>query len=135
MNVWDPRVKDPVVSSILHVGGAVNCIAIGRGATNMNKLITAGADRRIVIIDPRTWEVETTISDHKDFIYSLTTAGNLVFSGAGNGLLLVHDISDNRGKLLYGLGANMAAVRCIEVVDQSTLITCGDDGKALKYDF
>lgn len=52
------------------------------------------------------------------------------FSGAGDGMLLVHSISD--GALKYGLGANKAAVRCIGIAGDA-LITSGDDGKALIY--
>ena len=51
-------------------------------------------------------------------------------SGAGNGWLLVHDITS--GKCLYGLGANSAAVRCIWG-GQRTVVAAGDDGNAIIY--
>jgi len=50
----------------------------------------------------------------------------------GNGWLLIHDLE--RGKCLYGLGANQHAVRCIECTE-SKLVSAGDDGKAVVYDF
>ena len=50
----------------------------------------------------------------------------LFYSGAGDGMLLVHDLQ--QGQLLYGLGANGAAVRCTGST-QNRLVAAGDDGK------
>ena len=64
--------------------------------------------------------------------YSLTVAGPLVFSGDGAGMLLAHDIDS--GKLLYGLGANEGAVRCLGAVGDK-LVAAGDDGNGLVFTF
>lgn len=40
----------------------------------------------------------------RDFIYSLYCAGTMCFSGAGDGMLLVHDLVER--KVLWGIGAN-----------------------------
>ncbi len=71
-------------------------------------------------------------TDHSDFIYSLRIAGCLALSGAGDGMLMVHDLVE--GRLLYGLGANRAAVRCVST-SGDLLIAAGDDGSAITYDF
>jgi len=47
-------------------------------------------------------------------------------------MLLAHDITSR--KLLWGLGANQAAVRCIGVTG-SRLVAAGDDGNAIIYTF
>jgi hypothetical protein len=54
------------------------------------------------------------------------------FSGAGDGMLLVHSLVD--GSVKYGLGANRAAVRCIGLASDA-LLASGDDGKVLIYNF
>ena len=45
---------------------------------------------------------------------------------------LVHDLA--AGQLLYGIGANAAAVRCIGTT-QNRLIAAGDDGNTIVYKF
>jgi hypothetical protein len=61
-------------------------------------------------------------------------AGWVVLTGAGDGMLLAHDLVE--GKPLWGLGANEAAVRCIAATaDGRHMIASGDDGRALVYDF
>ena len=125
----------PIFSETLHAGGVVSSIkgmplASGGGG---GLIITAGADRNIRALDPRmNFRPVHTMSDHKDFIYSMETYGDLVVSGGGNGWLLVHDTKT--GKCLYGLGANAAAVRCI-FPSSEFLVAAGDDGKAMVYDF
>lgn len=95
-------------------------------------IVTAGADRTIQIIPITNQTDRTEITDHTDFIYSLKCVNDLIFSGSGDGLLYVHDI--NEGKLLYALGANKGAVRCIEATNNK-LIAAGDDGKVLIYNY
>lgn len=55
-----------------------------------------------------------------------------MFSGDGAGMLLAHDIDS--GKLLYGLGANEGAVRCLGAVGDK-LVAAGDDGNGLVFTF
>jgi len=74
----------------------------------------------------------------KDFIYSLTCIGGVALSGGGDGILLAHSVAS--GELMWGLGANEAAVRCIGALSTGTksrqlMVAAGDDGKALVYDF
>lgn len=84
------------------------------------------------VLDPRkNFGVVFRLKDHKDFIYSLNSIDCLAVSGAGNGWLLVHDL--RTGECLYGIGANRAAVRCIECTP-SSLVAAGDDGKAIVFD-
>lgn len=58
--------------------------------------------------------------------------GDICLSGDGRGMLMAHDMKE--GKLLYGLGANQAAVRCIDATE-NCLVASGDDGNALIYNF
>ena len=56
------------------------------------KVITAGADARIQVLEPRqNFQPLHTLTSHKDFIYSLALAGDVVLSGDGQGMLLAHD--------------------------------------------
>ena len=47
-------------------------------------------------------------------------------------MLLAHDLES--GKLLYGLGANEHAVRCIGSTPDR-MVAAGDDGNAIVYQF
>eukprot|EP00667_Euglena_gracilis_P008565 EG_transcript_8678 len=136
LRVWDARAgSTPQHTLHLHPGGAVTAVksTFFHDTLRANLVVTAGADRAIKVLDPRaSFAALHTLRDHKDFIYSLETHDDLILSGAGNGWLLAHDI--NTGACLYGLGANQAAVRCIWA-NQSRLVTAGDDGKAVVFDF
>ena len=95
--------------------------------------MTAGADRRVCALEPRMgFEVVHAFGEHRDFVYSLETFGPLALSGAGDGMLLCHDLV--AGKCVYGLGANRGAVRCIHAAPDG-LVAAGDDGNAIVYSF
>lgn len=94
---------------------------------------TAGADNQVHILDIRNAQYPLySFTEHKDFIYSLHLVGDICLSGDGSGMLMFHSIVD--GSLLYGLGANKGAVRCIDATIDH-LIVGGDDGKALIYSY
>ena len=65
--------------------------------------------------------------EHRDHVYSLTAIGDLCVSGGGDGLVLVHSLAS--GELLYGLGANQAAVRAC--MHANRLVCVGDDGTVI----
>eukprot|EP00658_Telonema_sp_P-2_P045856 TRINITY_DN3387_c0_g1_i1.p3 TRINITY_DN3387_c0_g1~~TRINITY_DN3387_c0_g1_i1.p3 ORF type:complete len:108 (+),score=23.48 TRINITY_DN3387_c0_g1_i1:574-897(+) len=103
--------------------------------TTDNLVVTAGADSQIHVMEPRmSWKVRSSFTDHRDFIYSLHIVpnGSIAFSGGGDGMLLAHDL--DQGRLLYGLGANQAAVRCIGT-SGDRMVAAGDDGNAIVYEF
>ncbi|PRP78395.1 hypothetical protein PROFUN_14195 [Planoprotostelium fungivorum] len=130
IHIWDLRTGQSVFHTTMHPGGAVNGL---EHSLSTQTLVTAGADRKIKVLDPRrSFEPVHEMNDHKDFIYSLKVGDRLVFSGGGNGWCLVHDLMT--GKCLYGLGANAHAVRCIEMTG-NYLVTAGDDGNAVVYDY
>jgi WD40 repeat protein len=147
VRIWDVRSKACVANIPAHASsggsGAVGDIAVARVAPGESAVsgaigsetvvVTAGADKRICILDPRAgFEVRSVLTDHRDFIYSMTVAGSLCFSGGGDGLLFVHDLSS--AKPLWAVGAGMAAIRGIGVAGRH-LFASGDDGKAIVYDF
>ena len=120
---------DLVLLYQLHPGGAVNEVAAAAG----NLVVTAGADKDLCISDCRkNFQKIHSLQNHKDFIYSMRLSDRYVFSGSGDGMLLVHELST--GRLMYGLGANEAGVRCIECRDD-VLVAAGDDGNAIVYTF
>lgn len=132
LTVFDIRRSgtQPVFREVLHPGGV---IGVAEAIPSLDKIVTAGADRRMLCLDTRMdLAVVHEWKDHKDFIYSLKTFGKLVLSGGGNGWLLVHDAAS--GQCLYGLGANKAAVRCIAPT-LSHVVCAGDDGTAVVYDY
>lgn len=136
VKAWDARQKTPTHSLALHIDPrSGKCGAVGfirESPEDANVLITGGADGTIKVLDKRTsFGVIHNFTEHMDFIYSLHVHGQLCFSGAGNGMLHVHDWT--RGKLLYGLGANQAAVRAIAAT-ASQLVAAGDDGGVVVYD-
>ncbi|ORC90926.1 uncharacterized protein TM35_000073500 [Trypanosoma theileri] len=120
----------PIYQDVLHPGGVVSAI---RSVDETPYLITAGADKVILTLDPRAGFAPLhRFTDHRDFIYSLETFGPLILSGGGNGWLLVHDTMT--GNCCYGLGANTAAVREIAATP-THLVAAGDDGNAMVYDY
>ncbi|KAG7394202.1 hypothetical protein PHYBOEH_005541 [Phytophthora boehmeriae] len=136
VKVWDTRQKSATHSLELHIdprsskAGAVGFLR--EPSQDPNVLITAGADGVINVLDKRqSYGVLHSFTEHMDFIYSLHVRGQLCFSGAGNGMLHVHDWRN--GKLLYGLGANKAAVRAV-ATSATQLVAAGDDGGAIVYD-
>jgi len=143
LRVWDVRARATAANVECHVtdagAGAVGDIAVahvptgGGGAEAL--IVTAGADRTVAVCDPRRgFAPRFRFREHRDFIYSLHVAGPIALSGAGDGMLLAHDLVE--GKPLWGLGANEAAVRCIVASsDGRHVVASGDDGKALVYDF
>lgn len=136
VKVWDARQKTPSHSLALHIDPrSGKCGAVGfirESPEDANVLITGGADGTIKVLDRRSsFGVVHHFTEHMDFIYSLHLHGQLCFSGAGNGMLHVHDWK--RGKLLYGLGANQAAVRAIAAT-ATQLVAAGDDGGVVVYD-
>ncbi|KAL3662400.1 hypothetical protein V7S43_012727 [Phytophthora oleae] len=136
VKVWDSRQKGATFLLEIHTdprsgkAGAVGFLREPAGETNV--LITAGADGVINVLDKRqSYSVLHSFTEHLDFIYSLHVRSQLCFSGAGNGMLHVHDWKT--GKLLYGLGANHAAVRAI-ATSANQLVAAGDDGGVMMYD-
>ncbi len=139
VRLWDVRAKAQVANVEVHVtdqgAGAVSDMAATASTATggVSYLVTSGADKCINVLDPRAgWAPLHTMTEHKDFIYTLKVAGGLCFTGAGDGLLIAHDVQS--GEPLWGLGANAAAVRGIGVTPDR-LIATGDDGNALVYQF
>jgi WD40 repeat protein len=151
LRAWDVRAP-PASSCVANVAahaaaggsGAIGDIIVtdaspgGGGGDSV--VITSGADRRIVVTDPRAgWRPRAVLGEHRDFIYTVHAAGPLVFSGAGDGVMLAHDISGATdggagAALLWGVGANKAAVRCITASGRR-LVAAGDDGSAITWTF
>eukprot|EP00760_Papus_ankaliazontas_P036575 PhM_4_TR8346/c0_g1_i2/m.17824/K10260/FBXW7, SEL10; F-box and WD-40 domain protein 7 len=135
VTVWDVRAsRSPVAAQRLHPGGAIAGLkSLAPHISASPTLVSAGADSRICVCDARrSFEPTHTLTDHKDFIYSLEVLGPNILSGGGNGWLLVHDAQS--GKCHYGLGANTAAVRAIYASAQM-LVAAGDDGKMSIYNY
>jgi WD40 repeat protein len=118
-----------------------------RGSSNdMNYIITGGGspeDCRIVVLDSRNnFQPVCSWDHHRNGVYSLCVVGdNAVFSGDGVGTVLCHRLlesemnSNPRTCLKYGMGASeKGAVRSIQCL-QNKLVTCGEDGKVLIFDF
>lgn len=135
LSVWDARADPsrPIAQSRLHGGGVVSAVL----STTMNSdnfIVTAGADKQMHCIDPRGGFDRPVFiwTDHRDFIYSVESHANMIFSAAGNGWLLAHDA--DTGKCAYGIGAGENAMRCIATTN-SRLVCAGDDGKIMSFDF
>ncbi|KAL2652317.1 hypothetical protein R1flu_020445 [Riccia fluitans] len=138
IQVWDIRNKAPVhtfaIASSEKGRGAVSNIGFTNvGARTPPLMVTASADKVIRVLEPRcSFGVVHTFAEHKDFIYSLHLCGPLMWSGAGDGKLLVHDLAS--GRCLYGLGAtHNGAVRCVSLAGPKHLVIAGDDGNCMMY--
>ncbi|KAG2484442.1 hypothetical protein HYH03_016752 [Edaphochlamys debaryana] len=135
VRVWDPRKKTHVARVELHVNeqgrGAVGDIIAGGPAT-CGLVLTAGADGTVRSLDPRLGFALAATARLTDFPYSMTAAGGVGVVGCGDGS--VHFVDVQTGDTLYALGANRAAVRCLEASGER-LVTSGDDGNAVVYTF
>lgn len=139
VRIWDLRSAAPVANTAVHTAAAgsgavseMRAAAPGDGLAG-GLVVTIGADKSVCALDPRAgFAVLHRFTEHRDFPYSLEVSGGVAFSGAGDGLLLAHDLA--AGRVLWGLGANSAAVRFIGLAG-SRLIASGDDGKAIVYTF
>ena len=135
---WDARDRDdrPAWTAPAHRGragaGAASCVAALAGDA---LVATCGADRRVCVVDPRAPDAPVhAFREHRDFPYCLATLGeSLIFTGAGDGALLCHDAS-GRGECLWGLGAGLSAVRCVDARPDQ-LVAAGDDGNVLIWKF
>lgn len=107
-----------------------NIIAAGPASSNL--VVTAGADNTVKVFDARLSAAAVAQAKLTDFPYSMAVAGGLALVGCGDGSMLVVDIRS--GDILYGLGANKAAVRGVHA-SQSCLVCVGDDGSVYMYDF
>lgn len=145
VRLWDARAAGakPVIAIGAHRtedGGAgavgnIVCTNAKNELTHLggNVIVTAGADKTICVLDPRsTIKPCARFSQHRDYIYALKVVGSLAVSGAGDGVVLVHNL--RKGNLLYGIGANQHAVKCI-ITRQHMMITAGDDGSTLTFRF
>jgi WD40 repeat protein len=118
-------------------------------SSDMNYIITGGGspdDSRLMLLDIRqSFQPVISWDHHRNGIYSLCVVGdNVVFSGDGVGTVLCHHLfspdpmdfaQDQRQCLKFGLGASeKGAVRSMQVI-QNKLVTCGEDGKVLVFDF
>lgn len=137
VRVWDVRERKSVANIPAHVNrkGAGAVVGLEGASVGLEQplVVSAGADATIGLLDPRSsFQVAYRFTGHKDFIYSMHVGGGLCFTGSGDGMLLAHDLQ--RRTLLWGLGANKAAVRCIGQT-HNKLVAAGDDGNAIIYSF
>ncbi|CBJ26896.1 conserved unknown protein [Ectocarpus siliculosus] len=141
--------------------GAVGGLMVARSGGN--RLASFGADRRVCVLEVRggrsgggddvrrhreqssSLAIEHVFDEHRDFIYCMDfvpvgsgaaragSGGDVLVTGGGDGMLLVHDLDSMR--LLYGLGCcSTGAVRCA-VARENMLTVAGDDGNAMLYSF
>ncbi len=131
LQVRDPRFEACLFKKFHHRsdGGAGAVGAIRFAASGL--VVTMGADKRICVSDPRkSFERVAAIETHRDFIYAMEVADNVVVSSSGDGELLAHDVGT--GARLYALQGNQNAVRSIGVAEDY-LLASGDDGNLISY--
>lgn len=139
LKLWDVRQAKSSQKISAHTSrsqtGAVGQILTQNDAGGGEQLISFGADKAIAVHDSRMsyrelyrWE------HHRQYIYCMgLTGGRFVTSGAGDGMVLVHDLAS--GELCYGMGACKAgAIRGL-ASDSSHLYVVNEDGDALEYTF
>eukprot|EP00924_Labyrinthula_sp_SR-Ha-C_P015070 augustus_masked-scaffold_9-processed-gene-7.7-mRNA-1 protein AED:0.20 eAED:0.26 QI:0/-1/0/1/-1/1/1/0/362 len=116
----------PVVEKLMHQNAALTEFQI-----HPNLITTAGADKKICILDLRKAETPLVTVDVVDFVYSMKALFNkkIVLCGLGNGDLCCLNLE---GEIVNQIKDSVAAVRCIEVVGKY-LVTAGDTGSVSVY--
>ena len=146
--VWDDRQPKPVAAVAAHVGVASNGTETGVGAVSEmaqvhgnGRVVTAGADGRATVLEPRSGY--RVISTHLlgDFAYSLCVApdADVAFVGDGSGNVHVLDVdgTENGGLpiVAYALGSHNGATRGLVATGDGFLVCAGDDGKVMTYTY
>ena len=137
LRVWDARTSGYVASCPLHNHGERGAGAIGsiEIAPRSGRLVTAGADCRVNVLDPRSgWNhAARTACVLSDFVYSLRLVEAddgtaLALSGCGDGTVHAHSLFDD-GDAMWAVGAGReaGAARAIGATP-SRLVTACDDG-------
>lgn len=135
LRVWDRRERRCVQTLELHVnekGVGALCDILPPMRATSEKVVTAGADGVVRVLDPRQSFAELHAIPVTNFVYSCAAAGGLALVGCGDGALHVIDIES--GAISYALGANQAAVRTVDA-SADRLVCAGDDGNVIIYDF
>lgn len=132
LQLWDVRSGSEVAAHIVHACemkgiGAVSSIKVC-GEGDSGKVVTAGADGKVNVLDPRTNFSAIGSAHLTDFPYCLQVIGDLVLCGCGDGSLHVIEVCSGNRK--YCLGVNQGAVRTIEAAPD-VLVCGGDDGNIL----
>lgn len=130
---------------------AVTCLS--QVSPNSPYLISGGADGVLNLIDLRRVTSSGTgdsmivrrFGSHTNGVHCMRVQVNsdqsCVFSGDGAGVLHCHSlVSVDQPSLVYGLGASqIGAVKTIDVIHRGPrsgfVITGGDDGKAVSWEF
>ena len=132
VRLWDLRSKNSAMETRVHEG-AVNDIIAHKLPDGSPMVVTAGADRRVLALDPRmSLACVHLFEDHRDFVYSLTAIGHVAVSGGGDGIVRCHDLRE--GGQMFELRGNNAAVRAMHA-DTDRLVCAGDDGSVLAFEF
>lgn len=137
LRVWDARAPSCVARCPLHNHGDRGAGAIGsiEVAPRSGRIVTAGADCRVNVLDPRAGWDHTARSSCvlSDFVYSLRLleAGDgsaLALSGCGDGTVHAHSLFDD-GDALWAVGAGREAGAARSVgASPHRLVTAWDDG-------
>lgn len=139
VGVWDLRTCQLVHNIDSAMNGAINDMKVSNPEQTPSEpfpcIILAGSNKLIRTLDPRrNFQVRQSIKGHESEIYTLAVRDNLVFSGAGNGWVLVHDFLT--GKCQYGVGVcDNRPCTSVEVVGNEHLVAAGADGKVVIFDF
>ena len=132
VRLWDLRTRASAMETRVHEG-AVNDIIAHRMPDGSPMVITCGADRRVLALDPRmSLQAVQVFQDHRDFVYSLTAIGHIAVSGGGDGSVLCHDLHE--GRLTCEMRAGSNAVRAMHA-DPGRLVCAGDDGAVMAFEF
>jgi hypothetical protein len=106
VKAWDPRVGGtaPVAECAAHVdaGGATSGAVGDIVQTSGGRVVTAGADGHVAVLDRRRGFERVAHLPCGDFVYSLVAAGPLALAGTGAGHLHVVDAEGVGGLIPEG---------------------------------
>jgi F-box and WD-40 domain protein CDC4 len=117
-----PWLRDPKhLSFDAHDGSVVTCLLISHG-----RIISAAADRSIVVYSPVTGEPLHALNGHTSGVWALAVSKDSLVSGSADKTIRIWDLT--AGRCTHVFGGHTSTVRCLSIVKPEWIDIEGENG-------